>query len=122
MPAHVFDRRGSIGHKKSAFVVKCRTCPNPLTPYDAKDGCKRCRDCRKASPGRQIVVGEGPGYRSATPNAQTVKAAPIVDPQATSFWLNVPRDQWGGAVQAHVFRGVRKTLPLNHGVGFSDGL
>lgn len=121
MPAHIKDARGSTNRYekmriwKDADPAHCATCQAPLLATDMKDGCRRCRACRKASPGRPVQRREGPGSRSDHPNWLTVKSKAVTPAQTTSFWLDPAcqdRAVFHAAIKAHRFSGGRKENPV----------
>ena len=69
----------------------CRTCNGYLSDRDLKDGSKRCKDCRIASPGRQWLTQKPP---QASVNWRSFEANPqrhAVKRPSESWW--VEKDQ-----------------------------
>lgn len=113
MPAHVKDTRGAVKLEQRSAAVKCVTCPGVVKPHEYADGCRRCRACRTADPGRKIRAQirngtAGPGTRSDHPDWLTVKSKAVEAAPTSSWWmLPLTREEFQAAARTHTYSPVK---------------
>lgn len=117
-PAHRPDPRGTgRAVKVTAFVRKCATCVQAVTPGDARKGLTRCRPCRVLHPGpvRRLTRAVHRHHTAAqNPSHLFVKQPPTASdtPNAwgPSRWEGLPQAGFTAQVSAWRFHAARATM------------
>lgn len=83
-------RRANPTLRQELSKTRCATCENFLTVYDANDGSRRCKPCRKKSPGRWAGNLNPPKPKASQHIVVSPSKEKIAKAATVSWWLEVP--------------------------------
>ena len=98
-------------------MIRCHTCPAPLSSVDIRSGCRRCAICRSQTP---RIYTRSAKVKPETPvhlkghTALPHKTVPTPLVNGESWWMQVPREQFVAEAMRRFPGSVAQGLLMQH--------